>query len=135
MSTFNWIDDYSVGVKQFDDHHKRLIGYINELQDAMLVGKGKDVLGNILKNLIDYTQIHFKAEETQMLKWNYPAFLGHQKEHLDLTKTALELQEKFESGQTALSVKTIAFLKDWLTHHILVVDKQYSSFFNKAGVK
>ena len=44
MALLTWQDKYSVGIAQIDDQHKQLIIMINELNDAMLAGKGKDVL-------------------------------------------------------------------------------------------
>jgi hemerythrin len=135
MGKFVWSEEYSVSVNKFDEHHKKLIGYINELHEAMQVGQGKETLGKIMDGLIVYTQNHFKAEEELMLKFNYPGYLAHQKEHERLTTTALDLQEKFSKGQVALSITTINFLKDWLTNHILVTDKKYGPFFNRLGEK
>jgi len=133
MAILEWSDDLSVSVRQFDEHHKALIGYINQLQDAMQVGKGKEALGKILGALIEYTASHFKAEEALMAKCSYPGYLAHKKEHAELTATVLELQKKFDKGQSALSVETIHFLKEWLTHHIMGTDKKYGPFLNKAG--
>ncbi|MHC1783249.1 MAG: bacteriohemerythrin [Anaerolineaceae bacterium] len=135
MASFKWTEEYSVGIRLFDDHHKALIGYINDLQEAMQVGKGKDALGTILGNLIDYTKKHFKAEEALFTKWNYPGYPAHLKEHEKLTATVLDLQTKYAAGQAALSVSTITFLKDWLIHHILETDKMYGPFLNKMGEK
>jgi hemerythrin-like metal-binding protein len=133
MSVLEWSEELSVGIHRFDEHHKALIGYINQLHDAMQVGKGKDALGKILAALIEYTASHFKAEEALMVKCNYPGYMAHKKEHASLTATVLELQGKFNSGQAALSVETIQFLKEWLTHHIMGTDKQYSPYLKKAG--
>jgi hemerythrin len=132
MTVLEWSQDLSVGIKQFDEHHKVLIGYINQLQDAMQVGKGKEALGKILDALIEYTGNHFTAEETLMMKCNYPGYMAHKKEHANLTATVLELQKKFKSGQSALSVETIHFLREWLTHHIMGTDKLYGPYLNKT---
>jgi hemerythrin len=40
MALITWNDGYSVKVKQFDDQHKKLIDMVNELHDAMGIGKG-----------------------------------------------------------------------------------------------
>lgn len=33
-----------------------------------------------------------------------------------------------------LSLEILAFLKDWLQDHMLVVDKEYAAHFNKCGL-
>ena len=64
MALIAWDDDkYSVKVREWDNHHKNIIKAINELNDAMSVGKGKEALGRILENLASYTNFHFTAEE------------------------------------------------------------------------
>ena len=41
---------------------------INDLNDAMRQGKGKDVLGKIDKELVGYTVTHFRTEEKSNLR-------------------------------------------------------------------
>ncbi len=135
MPLFSWNDEYSVSVNLFDEHHKVLIGLINELHEAMQIGKGKEALGTIFDKLISYTRDHFQAEEALMVKLSYPDYLIHKNEHENLTRTALGLQAKFNSGQEALSIATIHFLKEWLTHHILMTDMKYGPYLNKMGAK
>jgi len=59
MSIMKWNDAYSVGVEEIDNQHKGLVNNLNELFDAMSIGKANDVLGKILDQLIRYAQIHF----------------------------------------------------------------------------
>ena len=49
---FPWRAAYSVGNPQIDEQHKGLIRMINNLQDAMMEGKGKTALSAILNDLI-----------------------------------------------------------------------------------
>jgi hemerythrin-like metal-binding protein len=79
--------------------------------------------------LINYTKEHFSSEEELMQQHNYPGYLAHKAEHDRLVKEAGALMEKHQSGAMSLSIETSTFLKKWLTNHILVVDKKYSSFF------
>lgn len=135
MGKFDWWEDYSTGNQQMDNQHKKLFGYIQDLHEAMQVGKGKDILEKTLDGLIDYTRTHFKDEEELLKKYNYPGLLAQQIEHERLTTTVIDLQEKFKKGQAALSVTTSNFLKDWLMDHILGTDKKYGPFLKKLGEK
>src|ERR1039457_7165583 len=60
---FPWRDTYSVGIPQIDSQHKGLIRLINDLQTAMMEGKGKQALSSIINDLIRYTESHFAFEE------------------------------------------------------------------------
>ena len=134
MAFIDWSNNLSVDIKGLDDQHKKLIDLINQLNDAMKVGKGKDVIGKVLGSLIDYTKYHFGAEEKLMQTHSYPSYIIHKKAHDDLTKQALDLQKKFEAGNLAITIEVMGFLKDWLSKHIMSTDKQYTSFFKGKGV-
>jgi hemerythrin len=131
---FPWSDTYSVKIGVIDMQHKGLVNYLNELHQGMSEGRGKDVLGKILSQLVKYTQLHFTTEERLMQTHGYPDYLAHKAEHEGLTKTVLDFQHKFESNEVGLTVDVMNFLKDWLTKHIQGSDKKYGPFLNAKGV-
>lgn len=136
MPLMNWNDKMSVGVEVFDNDHKKLVGMLNELFDSVQAGKGKQVLGKILDSLVAYTAEHFAREEVLMQKHGFGEFAAHKKEHDDLVKQVLDVQNKYNSGQTAtLSMEVMNFLKNWLVKHIQGTDKKYTPFLNAKGVK
>lgn len=134
MPLFNWSDKYSVGVFMYDTQHKRLVELINELHDAMRASKARDVLGDILKGLLDYTKMHFVDEERQMATFNYPGLTAHRIEHEKLVAKVVELKAKFDGGDNTITIEVMNFLKDWLINHILVTDKKYGAYFNERGI-
>ena len=135
MAMMQWDESMSVGIVVFDRHHQRLIALINQLDDAMSVGKGKDVLGKILTELISYTDYHFSAEERIFGQYAYPDAQSHVRAHVNLTQKVVDLKIKFDSGRTIISLETMNFLKDWLNNHIMKTDKMYGPFLNSRGVK
>lgn len=52
-----------------------------------------------------------------------------------LVAKALDLQKKFTQGQTAITMETMTFLRDWLQHHILESDKMLGKFLSVQGVR
>jgi hemerythrin len=135
MALLSWCDKFSVQVRQFDEEHKQLIQLVNQLHDAMKMGQGKQVIGDVLSGLISYTKNHFAAEERLMKAHNFPDYEKHKKEHNQLTMAVLDLQKGYEAGSAPLSQSVMTFLKDWLTNHIQGVDKGYGPFLNGKGVK
>jgi hemerythrin len=99
----------------------------------MKVGKGKEVLKDVLKSLINYTSTHFAAEEKLMQANNYPAYEGHKKEHNQLVMQVLDVQKQLQEG-VVLSQPVMNFLKNWLETHIQGTDKKYGPFFNQKGL-
>lgn len=126
MALIDWNEQLSVGVKEFDNQHKKLIALINQLHEAMRAGKGKEILEKTITELVSYTRIHFAAEERYLLAKNYADYPTHKAQHDQLTQKVIDFQDQHKSGKVALSLPMMNFLKEWLTQHILNTDKKYS---------
>jgi hemerythrin len=74
-------------VSEIDKQHKKLIDMINNLHEAMKEGKSKEVMGDILKSLLSYTETHFKLEEKYFDIYNYPAKENHKAKHKQFIDT------------------------------------------------
>ncbi len=72
MSLMTWDDRYSVKVREWVNHHKKIMNAINELHNAMADGKGKEVLERTLGNPASYASYNFSSEEKEMEKHKYP---------------------------------------------------------------
>jgi len=132
--TFAWKSDYSVQISQFDKQHQTLFQTVNELQQAMSEGHGKDVVGKILQRLIDYTATHFSAEEIVMEKNGFPGLIAHRGEHRALVDQVLKFQKDFLSGKPGVAATLMPFLQKWLHDHIMQTDKKYAAFLNAKGI-
>jgi hemerythrin len=135
MELIQWNDKYSVNIAEVDEQHKKLIGLINRLADAMSVGKGPKVLGKVLTELIDYTVYHFSTEENLFRQHGYPGADQHKQEHADLTAEARKLLKEFDAGNWMLTIDTLKFLSNWLNNHILSEDKKFGPFLIEKGVR
>lgn len=136
MPLMAWNEKMSVGVKLLDDDHKKLVGMVNELYDGITSGKGKEVLGGVLDNLVAYTVVHFKHEEDFFTKTGYPASQAHLAEHEKLTKQVKDVQASYKSGAAStLSLEVMNFLKNWLITHIQGSDKKYGPHLNAKGIR
>lgn len=134
MALIEWNDTLSVQVAEIDQQHKKLIDMINQLNDAMMVGKGKDALSGILSDLIRYTRTHFSTEEKYFNEFAYPDAEQHITEHMTFTQKVGEFKQKLDSSALGLSIEVMNYLSDWLKHHILSIDKKYSAYFNQHGL-
>ncbi len=134
MAFFTWKEEYSVGIKKFDEQHKRIVGYLNELYEAMKGGKGKEALGDVLTGLLEYTRTHFLAEESLMKLYDYPGYDEHRMKHEKMAGHVTLLMEKYTSGEITSPIQITNFLKDWLGKHIMQTDKSYGPFLKSKGV-
>jgi hemerythrin len=135
MAFFEWKNDYSVGIARIDDQHKALVGFLNELYEAMKAGKGKETLDAVMINLVEYTKTHFASEESFMKLYNYPDFEVHKQKHDKMAGHVLELKQQFDSGKLTNPMLITTFLKEWLSKHIMGTDKAYGPFLNAKGVR
>jgi hemerythrin len=135
MALIEWSDKYSVNIALIDEQHKKLIDLLNVLGDAMTVGKGTSVLGNVLTDLVAYTKYHFNTEEELFIKHDYAGYDVHKQQHDDLTAQVVKLKEEFDKGNWMLTIDTMKFLSTWLTDHIVAEDKKYGPYLNEKGVR
>lgn len=134
MAHFIWSEEYSVNIKAIDEQHKGLIDLIEKLHTAMLNRQSRAVMGDILSELVNYTNSHFAYEEELMEKYGYPGFHEHKKHHQQMRHKVLALQDDYGRGKIVVSMQVMDFLKDWLARHILGTDQLYKEFLNSEGV-
>jgi hemerythrin len=112
----------------------KMIEMINTLHDAMKEGKGRDILGRILEDLVAYTRTHFETEEKVMKQNSYPDFSEHKKQHDKLVMEVAKIVKNYHGGNEPLPAHIMQFLVDWLTTHINGVDKKYGPYLQSKGV-
>jgi len=134
MALMPWSAELELGIAKIDEQHRWLVDRINALHDEL--GKpapNRQALGDILESLVDYTMNHFIVEEDIFKRHGYPQTDAHLGEHNGFTGKIIQLLDQFHEG-AQVGDETLALLKDWLTHHILVVDKAYVPFFKAKGL-
>ncbi|MHC4267679.1 MAG: bacteriohemerythrin [Planctomycetota bacterium] len=142
MPLLSWNESMSVNIEEIDSQHKKLIGIINTLFDAMKVAKGSDVLDEVLKKLFDYVHYHFKMEEKYFDKFEYSESQLHKNEHRYFSEQINEFKKAHAEGKltqnedgTSLTVGLWKLLKDWFVNHVLIFDKKYAPLFKEKGLK
>ena len=136
MPLMTWTEEMSVGVKVLDNDHKELIRLLNELNDGIEAGRTRATLESVLEGLLRYTKVHFAREERFFAQTGFPGAAAHKAEHDHLTRRVMNLQSRFESGQSLeLALEAINFLKQWLAGHVQGCDQKYTSHLNAKGIQ
>jgi hemerythrin len=136
VSFMPWSDKFILGIAKIDEQHHWLVDATNRLYDQVESHHPDPaVVQEVLEGLVDYTFNHFILEEDLFLRYGYPATVGHKHEHDDFTRRAYGLLRSYEEGHAeSVGTDALEFLKEWLAHHILVVDKAYVPFLKAKGL-
>ena len=118
---FTWKAEYSLGVAEVDSEHYRMIEMMNRLELVEDRPAALPVVWAVMNDLVDYINTHFKHEEALMRMSGYPLLADHQRQHEKFAEKVLDLraQSTLEAGRIH------EFLQQWLTEHILRVDRDY----------
>jgi len=125
-----WTELLSVGIDRIDEQHKKWFEHADRLFEAGKTGKSKEVIGELLGFLDQYTKTHFADEEKYMASINYPYIAEQQRYHAEFIKSLAKLKDDFDKSGGNLTVIITAnkLVIDWLTNHISVVDKKIGKF-------
>lgn len=119
MSLLQWSDQYLVGDELIDRQHRYLFDLINAFHDAFVERRERREVLRLLTQLIEYAESHFEAEERIMRESCYPGLERHHHAHVRLYEQIFELNAKLEDRSLNPTYDTIAFLRNWLSDHIL----------------
>ena len=134
MEYFQWSEELSVNIEEIDNQHQDLITLVNDVFTAVEIGKGDEILGEALNELIEFTKIHFATEVRLMKIHGYPDLASHENEHDELKNHVFKLNRRFNDGQSFLTTTVEKFLKDELINHFQKTDMKFGSFLNDKGV-
>ncbi len=129
-----WSEEFSVNVELFDMQHRRFLGMIARLEDAMSRGTAARELAEFLADLAAYAQEHFATEEAVMKAYEFPWRDHHVLQHRQASAGLESLQTRCASGETALSVEVLDHLRQWLEQHVRGTDKAYTEHLNARGL-
>ncbi len=135
MAFIDWNDSLSVKIDSIDDEHKKLINMINEFYENIETKSNDELISKLIKEMKEYTLVHFSTEEKYFEQFNYPGYESHKKEHDAFVKKVIYVEKRFLEGSLLLSLEITKFLMDWLKEHIRGTDQQYTEFLIMKGVK
>lgn len=121
-------DDYLIGIDLIDREHRHLFALVeraNHIVRNWSEEHNYDEITNILKELKEYTEIHFADEESYMRSINYEGYEAQKRAHDAFISRLEELDlKKIEENPKEYLSSLIEFLLGWLINHILQVDKK-----------
>ncbi len=124
MAKFMWTEQLNIGIEVIDQQHRRIVEYINQLDDARSNNLSREEIRWLINDLVDYTISHFAFEESMQEEAKYPFFKSHKKVHDLFAQRVGEFQAKFEQGEDVTKGLN-SMLVTWLFNHIKRDDADY----------
>lgn len=124
MARLEWSPELSTGIDIIDSQHQRIVQYINELDAARETGD-RDLVGEVLGELVDYTISHFAFEESLMEKADYAFLEPHKRVHQLFIERVNGFVERHGAGEDVAD-EVHYMLTKWLFNHIKNEDRDYA---------
>ena len=118
-----WDREMETGIAAIDVQHRRIVDYINELEEACRSGNA-DLAKQVMEGVLNYTVTHFEFEEELQEKAGYPYLKAHQRIHEVFMKKVASFRERANKGED-VAQELLNLLKNWLKSHIQGEDRDY----------
>lgn len=123
MGTIAWTKDLETGIEIIDAQHRRIVDYINELNEASQKND-RTAIGEVIDDLVNYTVSHFSFEESLMKEAGYKFLDAHKKVHALFIKKVESFITRFGEGED-VAEELSHMLERWLISHIKKEDRDY----------
>ena len=117
MNSFEWREEYSVGVASMDDTHHEFVECVN----AVLQADDAD-LPEALRAFTEHARSHFGQEDRDMQASAYESAGCHIDEHAAVLRSAEEVRLALEQGRREVVRAFAQALADWFPEHARVMD-------------
>ena len=124
MAKYIWTDQLNLGIEVIDQQHRRIVEYINQLDDARSRGLSRDEISWLIGELVDYTISHFGFEESMQEEAGYPFSKSHKKVHDLFAQRVNSFKERLDKGED-VTKELNSMLVTWLFNHIKRDDLDY----------
>lgn len=128
-----WTSEWNTEIDVIDQQHQKLLDYINALEETQTQEKQHSV-GQVLNELIDYTESHFAFEESLLKEANYEYLKAHQAVHKSFITRVAKYQERHHAGED-IAEQLHSMLGTWLYQHIKRDDMAYVNAVKESLVK
>lgn len=99
MAYITWTKELDTGITVIDKQHRRIVDLINELHRAH-GAESRDVIGKVIRDMIDYTATHFSFEEELQAEAGYQFSKAHKRVHEIFVRKVLHYEERFKAVRT-----------------------------------
>lgn len=119
-----WNPAMTTGLPSIDEQHKELFRQVAALNDAMLQGKGREEIRQLLDFLGSYVAKHFAEEERAMEQYACPEASANRAAHAAFLAKFQAIRARFDQAGAgpSLVIETYDTATKWLVDHIRGID-------------
>ena len=122
-----------IGVPLIDIQHLWLIKMIVDMDEAMRESTltREAVLSRTIAEAVEYIDVHFRTEEALMELLGFEDRQRHGHQHLYFEDFVKRRQQEFDAGNQRSAITIANDLKEWLTSHIALEDRELTAWYMK----
>ena len=129
MQKIVWSEEYSVGVKELDAQHQKIIELINMLADSSEGEGDLKSIAYVVNEMHSYIIDHFSTEERMLKKKKYPGLKAQRASHDAFIKEFSYICLEVSRDRSGAVKRLTEYLGNWWSSHILEEDMQYKGYF------
>lgn len=125
-----WKKEFELGINSIDEQHKKLLDIGNQINDLLIHHEEGDdnfsEIYTVIEELKEYTVYHFDTEEELFVKYNYPEYDKHKKEHDVFIEyiDSVDL-DHVDGNQKEFLKQLLEKIVQWVFKHIISTDFLY----------
>ncbi len=135
MELFHWDSSCGVGDSLIDEHHRTLVGMLNEVYDVAIAERDSRALEEIMARLLAYTEYHFNAEEKLFAESgaSHRIIEVHQRAHDRLRTRLKEYLSLPDKNDPAVVIDFLGFTVNWFQVHIQGMDREHATMIREIN--
>ncbi len=135
MEKIIWSSRFETKVPEMDQQHQNLFRIINQLIEMRNAGDSeRDRIFEVLKQMSDYSQYHFRFENNFIHQGTYIGRTRHLDAHDFYLAELKRFIDAFTAGKGGLTTEILDFLKTWWSRHILETDRELAVHIIAQGL-
>lgn len=122
-----WSKEISVHNEKIDEQHKKLFEIAGRAYMMTEKKSSKEEVIGVLRELLEYTKVHFKDEEEYMQSISFPRLEAHREIHQEIIRDMVGAVTRVQNLND-LKDEIAKIAKNWLLVHIIKEDMQIEKF-------
>ena len=122
-------------VEKVELHHRVQLGLLKALEVQLEGDLHAPPARETMQRLLDFTRVHFQAEELLMRLHRYPQQAPHAAAHARLLAEAIAVGHAHGAGEGATARDALGRLRSWILDHVRGMDAALDEWCTRTGIE